>query len=65
MNIIHGDILLAMDSVYAGIIYSSVVESSHYRWLKMHLQLNAVGNLSLKDYMSTEMANKTSSDSVK
>ena len=50
MNIIPGDILLAMDSVYAGIIYASVVESSHYRWLQMHLQLNAAGNLSLEDY---------------
>ena len=53
MNIIPGDILLAMDSNFANLFYSNIVESSQNRRLKLNLDINTTSihdNHSLDDY---------------
>ena len=52
MNLIPGDILLAMDPIFTAILYSNIVESYDNRRLYLYIHLN--GNL-LEKYSSLEV----------
>ena len=53
LNLIPGDILLAMDPIITAFLYSEILQSSHHRRLHLDLHLNdsiLLQNYSLDDY---------------
>ena len=53
LNLIPGDILLAMDPIITDVLYSEILQSYHYRRLHLDLHLNdsiLLQNYSLDDY---------------
>ena len=49
MNIIPGDILLAMDSTFTTIMYSAIIKSSLFRWVTLNVHLSSLSIHSLDD----------------
>ena len=39
LNLIPGDILIAMDTVFTNLLYSNILQSFNNRWLGLHLHL--------------------------
>ena len=52
LNLIPGDILLAMDTTLATILYSEIVESTEYRRVCMELFINGSSSLSVDNLES-------------
>ena len=40
LNVIPGDVLLAMDTTVSLVVYSEIIQSSHYRMVTLHVHLN-------------------------